>query len=137
MNKQSQTYIYKCVNTYIYICYSFVHTYMYIYIYIYTYISSNRSACRKVPHVALVRWIGFDDGVCGCFTGALQIRVTKGEVSIVNRFKKDPTRCPKRPTWSQKGIKVSQGTSQNISWGTESNKRGKSFSLGAICDQNL
>ena len=41
----------------------------------------------KVPHVALVRWDSFDEGLCGCFGGALQGLVAKGR--ILRRFKMD------------------------------------------------
>ena len=48
---------------------------------------ADRSACGKVPHVALARWDSFDEGVCGCFAGALQARVTKLRMFHVKRFR--------------------------------------------------
>ena len=75
----------------------------------YTYI--NRISCGKVPRVALVKCNSFDEGVCDCFAGALRIRVTIVRSFVLKRFKIDQKVYPKRPTWSQKGAKVSQGTS--------------------------
>ena len=51
-------------------------------IYLCTYVYSiNRSACGKVPHVALAKWSYFDESICGCSAGSLQIQVAKGMFS--------------------------------------------------------
>ena len=50
----------------------------------------NLSACGKVPHVVLVSWNRFGEGVCGCSAGALQIWLPKGRNLMLERFKMDP-----------------------------------------------
>ena len=58
--------------------------------------------------MALVRCNSFDEGVCGCFAGALQIRVPKG-VSILEKCKMDAKRYQKLPTWIQQGAEMNKG----------------------------
>ena len=59
----------------------------------------------KVPHVALVRFDSFDEGVCDCLAGALRIRVPKVRIFMLKRSKIDQQGYPKRPTWTQRGAK--------------------------------
>ena len=55
-----------------------------LFIYVYTYHTLqpiSRSACgKKVPHVTLARWNYFDEGVCVCYAGALQIRMSSWRI---------------------------------------------------------
>ena len=101
---------------------------------------ADRSASGKVPHVALVRWSSCDEGVFGCFACDLQLRVSKGRISIAKRYKMDFKPYPKLPAWRQEDTNVNQGISQNTSWGMGSNKWRTMIPspllLGTIFDQN-
>ena len=75
-----------------------------------SYISINRrSACGKVPHVALVRWNYFDECVCGSSTGARDPSAKMEDFDLMlERFKMVPNNYPKLSLWSQQGAKMSQ-----------------------------
>ena len=64
-------------------------------------------------------WRGCVRLFCGCFTDAGD---ESEDVFLLKRFKTDQKGYPKRPAWSQKGAKVSQGTFKNTTCGTRSTK---------------
>ena len=97
------------------------------------YGSINRVAGGKVPHVAPVREKMFDDGVNGCSTGALQIRVPKGRGKQIQY---GCTNVVKTKRYQNKPRDLQKHAVRNmVEKGQE--KRGAYLSLGSSYAQHL